>query len=94
MIMYKTLGKQGKAPTIWLDVVGHRTSVSELADIFHMHHVTLRNRLKSGWPISAACTISAENNWNVSSIREYVKSVDLDTNFVTVLNAYFAKQNA
>lgn len=94
MISYKTIGKHGKAPTIWLDVVGHRTNVSELALLFGMHHVTLRNRLKSKWPIAAACLVKPESNWISSTINEYAKQYDFDTEFLTKLNLHFAAQNS
>jgi len=91
MISYKILGKHGKASTIWFEVVGHMTSASELGDLFNIHHVTLRNRLKSGWPIAAACLVPPENKWKSETIKLYAAQHDFDTEFLTKLNKHYAK---
>lgn len=91
MITLNKLGKVGKAPQIWYEVNGYVVTITELAEIFKINHVTLRSRIRSGWYIAPACLVDAANSWNSETINQFAKQHDYETEFKTTLLKHFGR---
>jgi len=92
MIKMNELGKHGKAPAIWYEVAGYVMTVTELGEVFGIHHVTLRNRLRSGWNIVPACMVGNTSNMTLHQVSSQSNpSQDDDDAFTKVLFKHFGR---
>jgi hypothetical protein len=91
MITFTLLGKKGKNPAIWYDVAGYITTISELATIFNVNHNTLRQRLRYGWSIEAACQVSNTLKLNFNEVAMLIQDDSLAPTFLTRLESYFGR---
>lgn len=89
MIELKYIGKVGKKPHIWIDVAGYITTQTALAEIFEINLITLRARLASGWPLSAALIIPATNEWSAASASDSAKLPAYEYSVIMTLYRHF-----
>lgn len=83
------LGKQGKNPCIWYDVNGYVVTISELARLFGVNHNTLRQRVRYGWNIAAACIVDSTSKLSFSQVAELMADPAVETKFEAALRAHF-----
>lgn len=89
MIKLNKLGKIGKSRIVLFELAGHTVYQSQLSEIFSIHLITLRNRLKSGWPIAPALVVPADANLDIHAINHLCSHMDYDEQMMTRLKAYF-----
>lgn len=91
MITMTELGKFGKAPAIWFDVAGYVTNITELGEIFGIHMVTLRNRLRSGWNIVPACLVGNTASMTLLEVSANANQATLEQEFINKLHKHFGR---
>ncbi len=92
MLEITQIGKEGKTPAKWIDVNGYVTNIAELSFIFGIHNGTLRNRIRSGWHVGAACLVPTPTPYTSETINERAKVVDFETEFLARLAKHFGNR--
>ena len=78
----------------WYDVYGHITNIKELADeVFHIPHITVFRRLKSGWPLEAAFLADTETQWNYKTISWFQSQPSTKAKFELMVKSHFNPNN-
>jgi len=78
--------------THWMELYGYTTYARELAVIFGINAHTLHQRIKSNWPIEAACLADPTENWKITNIDEFMDQDWVVPMFEASLKRYFGKQ--
>ena len=74
----------------WYDVYGYVTNIKEMCDeIFHIPHVTVIRRLKSGWPLAAAFLAPADARWNINTINYFQSQPSTQAKFELMVKSHF-----
>ncbi len=89
MISLNLLGKQGKNPRIWYEVCGYVLTITELAEIFKISHLTLRQRLKYGWDVHAACLVPNTVKLTFKEVTLLTQDPSLEPKFKEILRKHF-----
>lgn len=91
MVPFTLLGKQGKHPALWYEVGGYVTTITELASIFDINHNTLRQRIKYGWSIEAACLVNNTLKLNFNEVAMLISDGSLAPTFLTKMQKHFGR---
>lgn len=92
MIKFTKLGTcKGFGAAVWYEVEGYTVHTAELSKLFGINFITLRNRLASGWHISAACMVANTENMSLKETTAAATTDAFDAQFLTKLRLYMGR---
>jgi len=87
-ITYEQAKRHESSHTKWYNFHGYITHIKELALIFGIPHMTLSQRLKSGWPLEAALTADPKQQWTINNVQYFQANINVK-DIIKVLENHF-----